>query len=313
MAWTKRTGIMLCQPLDEHNLDRNFREVAAMLAQPKLDGMRAWVYWPQVDENEPTPYPLLISSQGNPIEGVPHINLLLKDFAEKTGLYLQLDGELYRHNMEFEEIISRTKRLSDNLHADYASMQFHIFDFKGTTLNEGQRQLLLNHHFRDFCDLEPKDVSLFSNYLKRVETKLIGRRQITEYLDKWVAEGYEGIILRNPLAVYIEKRPYTILKWKPSKEDYYEIVKVIEAISQDGQALGEIGALECQDRYGNLFRVGPGLGLTQADKKQLWNDRHSLIKKFACVKYQNLTQAGIPRFGKFTLVVESSEINKEQW
>lgn len=291
MAWAKRIGIMLCQPVDEKNLERNFKAFPSMMAQPKLDGMRCWVKW----EGDT---PRLISSQGELIMSVPHIELALKDFAHITGLKPELDGELYAHHMVFEKIISICKRHAENLHPDYMDMQYHVFDYKSTALQVHRANQLQNWFVEwvNKADLSIRDT------LKKVYTTPTTREGIEPLLQRFIDAGYEGIILRNPLASYVERRPYTILKWKPSKSDWYKIIDVEEAVSEDGIRLGRIGALVCEDDFGNTFKCGSGLGLTHADTERLWRDRQQLIGKYARVFYQNLTNAGVPRFGKFTTI-----------
>lgn len=295
--WKKRTGIMLCQPLDEKNLERNFKTFPMMLAQPKLDGMRCWVQW---FDHEP----VLWSSEGNPITGVPHIQLLLADWAKVVG-ELQFDGELYCHGMEFENIISTTRRGADNLRDDFTNIQYHIFDVKLPKINAERNAVIADAFAR-----MPEEIRKTETFM-RVPTKTIKREDVDAQLDDYVKEGYEGIILRNPLANYVEKRPWTILKWKPSKHDTYQIVGVTEAVSEKGVPLGRVGALNCCDRFGNFFSVGPGLGMTHEVTAKMWADAPNLIGKFAKVYYQNLTDRGVPRFGKFNLVVEATNKDDE--
>lgn len=295
--WKKRTGIMLCQPLDERNLDRNFKMFPIMMAQPKLDGMRCWVQW--VDHE-----PILWSSEGNPITGVPHIQLLLKDWAKKCG-ELSFDGELYTHEKRFEDIISIAKRGSDNLRDDFSDLQYHIFDHKSDAQNHTRYVDLLEV----FCSM-PDEVRNADTF-ELVSATPVTRNEVDAQLDRYVSKGYEGIILRNPLAPYVEKRPWTILKWKPSKHDTYQVIEVVEAVSEKGQPLQRVGALVCSDRFGNTFSVGPGLGITHEKASKLWEMRDSLVGKYAQVYYQNLTERGVPRFGKFSLVIEPSQTDDE--
>lgn len=299
MAWTKRFGIMLCQPLDEHNLDRNFKLCDQMLVQPKLDGVRAWVDW--VDGE-----PLLISSQGHTITSVPHINLALKKLRDITGVEHNYDGEIYSHGLAFEEIISRAKRTTE-LHCDYATLQFHIFDYKSSA-PQGERTFYLDKVELDWDEADDPELHFALNF---VPTMLATRRQIEKYLDGFVRDGYEGIIVRNPLAPYVETRPFTILKWKPSKKDWYKITAVEEAFSENGSPLGRVGAFVCTDSYGNTFRCGPGLGATHSVASELWSKREELIGQYAEVYYQNLTTKGVPRFGKFSLAITPSKTSGE--
>lgn len=295
--WKKRTGIMLCQPLDERNLERNFKTFHLMLAQPKLDGMRCWVQW--VDHE-----PLLWSSEGNLITGVPHINLMLKDWAKVCG-ELPFDGELYNHGTKFEDIISITKRGSENLRDDFTDIQYHIFDYKSDKMNAERFGTL-----REIFSSMPTDVRK-ENIFKLVPTSPVSREMVDAQLDLYISQGYEGIILRNPLVPYVEKRPWTILKWKPSKHDTYQVIEVVEAISEKGIPLHRVGALVCTDRFGHTFSVGPGLGITHEKAEKLWEMRSSLIGKYVQVYYQNLTANGVPRFGKFSLTIDPTNVDDE--
>lgn len=267
------------------------------MAQPKLDGMRCWVDWHDGE-------PLLWSSVGNLITGVPHINVLLKDWAAKVG-YLNFDGELYNPDIYFEEIISIAKRSANHIHEHFTDVQYHIFDIKDSAPN-AIRQRKLNDAF----DKMPEEVDS-QGIIFPVETTSIKRHEIDTQLEIYMSQGYEGIILRNPLAPYVEKRPYTILKWKPSKHDTYMIVRAYEAVSEKGYPLGRLGSLVCSDHCGNIFSVGPGLGIDHKKAEELWKLRDGLPGLYAKVYYQNLTKNGVPRFGKFSLIVDATDVNDE--
>lgn len=286
--WQKRKGIMLCQPLDERNLKRNFELSQILLVQPKLDGHRCWVRW----EGE---RPVLISSQGNEITSMLHINMALRELAEVLGERIEFDGELYTNYTSFETISSCVARA--NWTPKCASIQFHIFDFKGYTEVDGERQQSLNsifHTWRVHCPAE------LDNVLMRVPTyPVYTQKEIDGYLNTFLSKSYEGIIIRNPMAQYVEKRPFTILKWKPGREDEYTIVATNEAISEAGIPLGYLGSLTCRDRWGNEFNVGCGQGIDLPIRTTYWEHRHHLIGAKATVQYQNLTKYGVPRFGKF--------------
>lgn len=301
MVWAKRHGIMLCQPLDDHNLARNWKLSPFLLVQPKLDGMRCWVDW-DTELNWPT----LVSSQGNPITSCLHIQYALRDLAALTNCFYNFDGELYSHSLPFEEIISLTRRADYD--KDCLRVGFHIFDYKAEKGN-GERQLVMSELFEQWRkDGDPQ----YRECLQQVETIAVrNNEEIDHYLARFVNEGYEGIIVRNPMAPYVEKRPFTILKWKPSRSDWYEIIEASPAIdSKTGQDLDYLGSLTCKDRFNNRFNVGTGLGMTLPEKQKLWAVRAGLPGLYAKITYQNLTSAaGVPRFGK---VVEISETSGEE-
>lgn len=291
---------MLCQPLDDRNLERNLKAYPTLMAQPKLDGIRCWVQW---EDGEP----LLWSSEGNLITGVPHISLLLKEWAAKVGP-LQFDGELYTHRMKFEDIVGIAKRHSDNLRDDFTNLGYHIFDIK-----EGGAYHSRYAHLVDAFKDMPISIAE-QEVFHLVRCRKCNKENLDDLLTHYVESGYEGIILRNPLGEYVEKRVWTILKWKPSKHDTYEIVQCYEAVSEDGSPLGRLGSILCVDRFGNQFSVGPGLGIDHYKAKELWRDyqRGELDNKHARVYYQNLTERGVPRFGKFSLVISPSDLSDEE-
>ncbi len=293
-----RKDIMLCQPLDDRNLERNWKLSKVLLVQPKLDGVRAWTD----GANH------LISSEGNVLQGTAHLVAILSTVFQQVaqdilGKHITLDGEVYRHKgLSFEEISGLARA---RFQEKSWELQYHVFDYKST---EVQAQRLEN--------LEKVFTELYKRYPEYEEAILLVPTQavtsfeaMSKCLDEYLAQGYEGIVVRNPLVAYDDRpgkasRPYTMLKWKPSKQDQYIIHEVIEAVSADGQPLNRVGAFTCRDELGNTFRVGGGLGMNLHKLTQLWEMRDALIGKTATVCYQNLTSNHLPRFGKCISIEE---------
>ena len=66
----------------------------------------------------------LYSSEEHELFSVPHI----KADLEKAGLKnIELDGELYIHGMDFNDIHSIVSRTT-NLHPAHHTMEYHVFD-----------------------------------------------------------------------------------------------------------------------------------------------------------------------------------------
>ena len=110
-----RKDIMLAMPYDRKRVRKWGRD---FYVQPKLDGIRCRAL---IQANKVT----LVSSQGNEIVSVPHLNAQLLQwhysFRNLTPHIIESDGELYRHNMKFEDIVSVCRR-TVNKHPDYAEM-----------------------------------------------------------------------------------------------------------------------------------------------------------------------------------------------
>ena len=99
-----------------------------------------------------------------------------------------------------------------------------------------------------------------------------------ELSDRMIAEGEEGIIVKNPENVYRKKRVTDILKIKEVQEADLRIVGIEPGT---GKYEGKVGALICQDASGTL-NVSVGTGLTDADRETL---NESDIGKVLAVKY----------------------------
>ena len=278
---SKRQGITLCYPFDEKRLAK---WKPPYIVQPKLDGERCRAVF--FENSGETRYALL-SSEGNEINSVPHINKAL----ELTRFVGNLDGELYAHGMPFEEIHSIVSR-KVNLHPQHRCMHYHIFDIIST-----QPQFLR----ADTLDRYSKQFHL---PLHLVPTYIAyDLDEVMRAYDEFIQYGYEGMIVRNWEAPYIPKRTTYIMKFKPKKSDYYQITWLLEEMSLDGKPKNRLGAFICKDSSGNNFSVGSGL--TDEQRVSIWRDREKYIGKMLHVGYQHLTSKNkVPRFPVFLNIEE---------
>jgi ATP-dependent DNA ligase len=132
---------------------------------------------------------------------------------------------------------------------------------------------------------------------------------VKQIYDKVVDLGYEGIIIRHMLAPYETKRSLYVMKFKPKKEDVYQIVGWKEEVSKEGLPKGRIGSLVMSSQSGDEFAVSAGLD--DEKKSKLWDIRDKLPGKFAVVHYQHLTDRKIPR-GSFNVEIVE-EGGKKIW
>ena len=275
-----RKGILLCYPFEEKRLNKWGFPV---LVQPKLDGMRCRAVRAPGGEWG------LFSSESHLIQSVPHIVKALEDSNIPSGIR-ELDGELYTHGMNFNELVSRTKRPVD-VHSDHSSVEYHIFDVI-SPIPFVNRMSILNQ-LNTSSPLEV--VPTFS---------AISLHEIMELLEQFIDLNYEGVVIRHPMGSYERKRSTNTMKFKPHKSDIYKIIDVKEEISISGEPKGTLGALVCTSDEGTWFSVGTGL--SQLERQNLWNLRHSLPGNLVEVKYQNITPGkGIPRFPVFVQLIEA--------
>ncbi len=102
----------------------------------------------------------------------------------------------------------------------------------------------------------------------------------------------EGLILRQPASLCEPRRSATLLKVK-SFQDCAAVV--IGHEPGKGRHRGRLGALLVQLPNGIRFACGTGLSATRCDLP-------SAIGRTISVKYQELTDAGVPRFPVFVAV-----------
>ena len=271
---------MKCYPFEEKRLAK---WKPPYIIQPKYDGVRCRAY-PITTGPTGRDY-ILLSSEENILHSVPHINEILG----KLGLTAELDGELYCHGMSFEQIVSITSR-TVNLHQDRHKIQLHVFDI----INE-QPQMKRSLMIENLRGISPWIVVSPFYLCNTLE-------EVMEAYNKIIDEGYEGIIARHNMAPYVRKRSTFVMKFKPKKEDDYEIVGCEEEYDKEGNPKDTLGSLICKSGDGSYFNVGTGF--TENRRKELWEARQLIIGQVAKVKYQHLTSGKqVPRFPVFVEIV----------
>jgi ATP-dependent DNA ligase len=275
----RRSGIMLAYPFEEKRLAK---WAPPYLVQPKLDGERCRA----VLRNGSV---TLFSSEENEILSVPHITRTLE--TSLNGLPdMELDGELYSHGLNLQEIHSIVSRKVD-LHPNFESMNYHIFDL----VQDGPTVQRITKLYA----LPPIE------FVYKVPFQICHNfDQVMAQLEWSMSEGFEGIIVRHIEAPYIRRRSIYMMKFKPRREDVYEIIGSVEEISQDGVPKNSLGALICRSPESPTELFNVGTGFTRDDRLRLWESRESLPGNFVRVKYQHLTSLrGVPRSAVYAELV----------
>lgn len=265
----KREGIMLAHPVTNRRLSGIMDKV---FAQPKLNGERARVHWYHHE-------PYLISSYGNDIRVVPHI---LEAF-KRMGKELPLDGEMYVHGWTRERIASAL-RTTTKVNPDSLLLEFHAFDIQQPEEPQWRRIKTLN---------EIRSSRIFNqSSVKFIDSEIVNKSEYVKIAARYLKDGYEGVILRDPTSLYQFKRDNGILKFKPTEEDEYEIIGFVEGT---GWAVGMLGAFIVRGDDGTEFKVGTGSNLTKNNRKLYWEIRDTLLHKMLIVKHETIeTSGGIP-------------------
>ena len=273
----RRRDIMLATPISLKHLSK----WPYIMAQPKLDGIRCTAHF------TPDNRVVLNTSSGITIETVPHINTALAVSLPRTyHTDLVLDGELVAR--DFSETISIIKR--NNLHTDFSHVRYKVFDI----INDQPQTDRIDQLLRIACMLR-------GPYVQNVSTSILhDYDEVVGLENRYVAAGYEGIILRNPTAVYQSKRTTDLMKHKPMKQDVYMIVGYNQELDIHGTPKQALGSFVCTGQGNKLFSVGSGL--TQDQRATYWAYREKMIGKYVVVSYQQLTADSRPRFPTFVRI-----------
>ena len=283
-SWNRRSGIQLAYPFEEKRLAK---WEPPYIVQPKLDGerCRAVPIWGGADNVY-----ILLSSEENVINSVPHINVALG----KMPYLGELDGELYIHNTPFEQIhsiVGRTK----NIHEEHLNMDYYVFDIVDEEAGQLTRtQRLFNKR------------EWFKGPIKFVNTKICDSfDEVMRYYDWCLEEGYEGIIVRHIHASYLRKRSIYMMKFKPKKSDIYRIIGAVEEVDKNGVPKGRLGALVCES---DDVQFNVGTGFTAEQRQTLWANRDILPGHGCKINYQHLTSGRkVPRFPVYVELCEFVE------
>lgn len=292
-----RSGIMLAQPFEERKYKK--WNTPHAIVQPKLNGERCRAVYDSYG------HVTLYSSECNIITSVPHINEQLESIGLKD---FELDGELYIHEKPFEQIHSIVSR-KVNERYDSETMDYHVFDMVSA----------------DTQIVRLRTIEIVVGSVQTENIKTVKRDYITDIqsmmdtLNEYYELGYEGIIVRHPLAPYMRKRGPYMMKFKPKKDDIYKIVGYKEEISIYGQPKGRLGSFICcgdDAEYKVLGEVrsstklppgffSVGSGFNDKQREEYWDNRQEYIGKWCEVQYQNITSANrVPCFPVFVSVKE---------
>jgi DNA ligase-1 len=239
-------------------------DIAGWYMSEKLDGVRA--YW-NGDQ--------LLSRQGHAFNAPAWFTKAFPPFA--------LDGELWSGRGEFEKIQSITSQ--DAPHQGWRQITYHVFEVphaSGALAERLQRiTAYLSRHQGTKIRVVPQERCRDGEHLQT-------------YLEQVVAQGGEGLVLRNPSAPYESGRVANALKVKTFDDMEGEVVGYRPG---KGKYAGVVGALQIELESGQRFFVGSGL--SDSDRED-----PPPLGALVTFRHHGFTKNGIPRFASFLRVRE---------
>lgn len=266
-------------PMLAHPYDKYGKKLPHKLScSPKMDGLRCYI-------TKDGAY----SRNGNIWVSTKYIEDSLKSIFEVYPT-LVLDGELYCHKLhdDFNKIVSlakKTKHISDSDWVEIKNkLEYHVFDcyFRDEP----------NMTFKNRYEFLQKNIfACHFNNIILVKSYDATKDDFHTLFQKFIEDGYEGIMLRDPESVYECKRSYGLQKYKEFQDNEFEIVDIEGGSGNRSGMFGrmiltcDVGVFEANARGNEEYY------------RELLQNKEQYIGKMATVRFQNYTPEGIPRFG----------------
>lgn len=239
--------------------------------QPKFNGARMFAH--KLSETEIR----YTSRMGKEFTTVSHLTETLLAMMDVGQIF---DGEIYNHDWSFQRIISAVKKQSE----DSALLEFWVYD----TIHPNNPQAAYEARLADLdCFVGA------SGSVKMAPTKsILAAQYVQREHNQYVAEGYEGLIIRNASGIYSFKhRSKDLQKFKMFVDAEFKITGGKEGTGNDEGCI----VFEVETASGSRFNVRPKG--TVAYRRSLFQDLPNLLGKLLTVRYQELSEAGVPIFG----------------
>jgi DNA ligase-1 len=261
--------VFSCQ-LAHDSANHESKVTGEKLIEVKLDGVRviAIVY--------PTGAVNLFSRNGKQLVNFPLVEQQLSQAADVFAEPVVLDGEVM--SASFQDLMKMVHRKSD---VDANDAVLNLFDiitlreFQGgiSKNRQADRSISLAAWYNQFVNQMP-NVTIVGQELVDLSTPG-GQARFKQINQDAVEGGYEGLLIKDPEAVYECKRSVAWLKLKPVISVDLTVVSLDEGT---GKNVGVLGALVCEGiDHGRKIKVNVGSGLTDKQRKEMWDNKDLVI------------------------------------
>jgi len=259
-------------------MDRKDNITFPVLVSKKIDGCRMIV-----TKNG------LFTRNGKKFISCPHIFEILKPVFIKHPNWI-IDGEIYSHDIPFENIMSlvrKTKPTQEDLEESKKITQLWIFDGVVDDKSLG---------FEVRWDMIKSEIYRLTSSSKSIEfvnnIKVNSHEEIEKNHDIFVRQGFEGLMIRIPNSVYENKRSSYLLKYKKFLDEEFKIIDIVEGTGNRSNMAGNL-VLEMKNKKTTFSSTIKG---GEEYYKELFKNKSKYIGKLATIRYQELSENGVPRF-----------------
>ncbi len=200
-----------------------------------------------------------------------------------------LDGEIISAN--FQALMTQVNRKGAVDTSDSRLMLFDMIPLKA--FRSGEHKVSQTERHNMLCALSARLAELTQGVVA-VEPKLEinldtpeGQAALQVFNRQVLAEGLEGVMIKDPGASYKTKRSDAWMKIKPWITVDLEIVDVVEG---EGKFVGTLGALVCEgEDQGKRIRTNVGSGFSEAQRAEIWAARKKMKGRVVEIKGDALT------------------------
>jgi DNA ligase-1 len=234
------------------------------------------------------------------------LNDNIRQIQETLGArQVVLDGEIVGES--FQKLMRQAHRKTD---AQTQGMRYHIFDYmpladfeRGYWNRQQDRRLVTLAQLATLFQKRAECLRIMPGMTVDLSTPE-GQDVMQKFAQDAVAQGFEGIMIKDLDAPYECKRSTAWLKWKPTITVDLNIVGFEEGT---GRNQGRLGAIICEGAdNGRSIRVNVGSGFGDSDRDEYWLQRDQLLGRVVEVQADTVTQnqdgsysLRFPRFVRF--------------
>ena len=272
------------KPMGAHKLNDHSHKIKyPVYIQKKLDGFRCLTH--VINKNA-----IMYSKGMKPFVFLNHIKneiIKIKELVNDSNIYL--DGELYEKHLNLHQISSLVmkKYASEENEENMKHVSYYIFDmFNLKQMNE------------TFEERYNKLKSIFNTnkfkYLKLVTCENVKTLyEINALNEKYLYEGYEGVIVRNKDGLYkLNSKSYDVLRTKEFKKKEFKIIGAKEGSgTQKGAIIWNLQCLNNKNKNFWAIPIGTINDRINIYKKYVFNP-DLYIGKLAKVKFLEITSDG---------------------
>ena len=254
------------------------------IGQPKWDGIRC------ISHVDPMEGVTLRSRRGVNFFNMNHIRNDLMVLFERMqrGPTFYIDGELYSHDLSFEDISGAVRSKTANDTTNTSQLSYVIYDC--FDVHENRKADSFESRYRELVEHLTPSNSCFAHLILCPSVTIQQKEDIDVLHDAYVKDGFEGLILRNVDSVYApDKRSYDLQKYKKFDDAEFTIVGFKEGTGVDkGLVIWTCRGVNCE------FDVRPSESFSK--RKELFDNGTQYLGKQLTVRYNGLTRDGCPRF-----------------